>query len=143
MNITTKPSNSLHPVAIQLRFIAAGIFVPIFEELFIRGYIFRVAYQWEMQRRAGCKEPLAEVLDGMSIDAVAPGAWSYGAIAISTVAFVVGHHTTEWLAATAFGLLMAWLWIQRRDLLSCIVAHGTANMALAAYVWNTGEWGLW
>ena len=38
---------------------------------------------------------------------------------------------------------MAGLWIVRRDLLSCIVAHGVTNVVLACYVRATGAWALW
>jgi len=129
--------------AFSLRMAAAVLLVPLLEELFLRGYVLRLAYQWDTRRRQGSPEPLATALDEMSIETVAPGSWSWAAVAVSTLAFVLGHQVAEWPAAVAFGLLMAWLWIQRRDLLSCVVAHGTANLVLAVYVWRTGEWGLW
>ncbi|NTU60611.1 MAG: CPBP family intramembrane metalloprotease, partial [Deltaproteobacteria bacterium] len=31
----------------------------------------------------------------------------------------------------------------RKDLLSCVVAHGVANVSLALFVRQTGWWGLW
>ena len=74
---------------------------------------------------------------------VGPGAWSWPAVAISTAAFTSGHHLHEWPAAMAFGSLMAWLWILRKDLIACIVAHSVTNIALAFYVLKTGNWHFW
>ena len=64
-------------------------------------------------------------------------------MAISVAAFTLGHSPPEWPAAAVYGLLMTGLWIIRRDLLSCVVAHAVTNIALAFYVRSTGQWGLW
>lgn len=127
-----------------LRIVAASLVVPVFEELFIRGYIFRVALQWDDNRRVqGPKKALNTALDNCHIKDVAPGAWSMAAIAISTIAFSAGHMLMEWPAAIAYSLLMSALWIIRKDLLSCVVAHGITNLGLALYVYFTGQWGFW
>ena len=129
--------------AFLLRFISASLVVPIFEELFIRGYVFRVALQWDMARRKKVKEPLLEALDNSNINNVKPGAWSIWAIIISDIVFALGHSPSEWLAAMAYGTLISILWILRKDLFSCMIAHGTTNLVLAVYVYKTGKWGLW
>jgi membrane protease YdiL (CAAX protease family) len=109
----------------------------------MRGFIFRLAYQWDMARREGVEEALATALDERSVAEVSPGAWTFAAASISTVAFTAGHQMREWPAALAFGALMIGLWVWRKDLLSCIAAHGVANVGLALYVRSTGAWGLW
>ncbi len=129
--------------AFALRLVAATLLVPVFEELLMRGYLLRLALQWDEARRAGESEALPVALDERSILDVAPGAWSGWAVVLSTLAFTAGHAVPEWPASVAYGLLMAGLWIWRRDLLTCIVAHGVTNLTLAAYVWSTGSWGLW
>ncbi len=129
--------------AFFLRLTAAGLLVPIFEELMMRGYIFRLALQWDQERKSGNPAPLHTALDDRSINDIQPGAWSWPAIFIATVVFAAGHHTSEWPAAIAYGLLMSWLWVNRKDLLSCIVAHGVTNVALAMYVLFTGHWQYW
>ncbi len=127
-----------------LRIVAASLIVPVFEELFIRGYIFRVALQWDENRRAqGAGKALDTALDHRHIRDVAPGAWSVAAIAISTIAFSAGHLVVEWPAAIAYSLVISALWIIRKDLLSCVVAHGITNLGLALYVYFTGQWGFW
>ena len=129
--------------AFLLRLGAAGLLVPVFEELMMRGFVFRLALQCDIARKEGEPAPLQCALDERSVNEVVPGQWSWLAIAISTAVFVSGHQIEEWPASIAFGLLMSWLWVYRRDLLSCIVAHATANVALAFYILGTGHWHLW
>lgn len=126
------------------RLAASGFLVPIFEELAMRGLLLRGVVQWQEARAAGAEKPLEEVLDRRSVNEIAPGAWTPLAVALSTLVFMASHDpATEWPAAAAYGALMAGLWIVRRDLLSCIVAHGVTNLALACYVRATGAWALW
>ncbi len=126
-----------------LRLAASGGVVPIFEELLFRGYLLRAAVQWDRARRRGSEDAFGEAYDRRSVVEVAPGEWTPLAVAISTLAFAMGHSAGEWIAALVYGLLMAGLWVLRKDLLSCVVAHGATNVALALYVLYTGSWGLW
>lgn len=126
-----------------LRFVAAALLVPVFEELMMRGFIFRLAFQWSEARKMREEQSLQVALDERTINDVRPGDWSWPAVIISTLAFASGHQVYEWPAAVAFGLLMALLLIVRRDLLSCIVAHSTTNICLAIYVIKTDSWHLW
>lgn len=126
-----------------LRMLAATLLVPLIEEILIRGYILRLAFQWWDARKKNEAEPLHSALDEKTIDDVAPGAWSWMAVVISTLVFTAGHHFCEWPAAIAYGLLMATLWILRKDLICCIVAHGVTNLSLAVYVVKTGSYHLW
>lgn len=126
-----------------LRLAAASLLVPVFEELFMRGYIFRVALQWDEARRQKEKRPFEKALDRRCLNDVAPGAWSPMAVAVSTIAFALGHGMAEWPASIVYGLIMMGLWITRKDLLSCVVAHATTNFALAWYVRLSGQWQFW
>jgi membrane protease YdiL (CAAX protease family) len=130
-------------MAFWLRAAAATLPVPIFEELVMRGYVLRFAVQWDRARHSGVSRALGETLDNRSIDEVEPGAWTPLAVLISTGIFTLGHTTPEWPAAMGFGLLMAGLWIVRKDLLSCVIAHAVTNLGLAVYVRTTGHWALW
>ncbi len=129
--------------AFILRLLAASLIVPVFEEYLMRGYIFRVALQWDELRKQKIRSAIHDALDNRCIDDVAPGAWSVMAVVVSTVAFTVGHLTVEWPAAIVYSVLMSLLWIVRKDLLSCMVAHGVTNFTLALYVYYTGNWGFW
>lgn len=126
-----------------LHLAAAGLVVPVFEELVMRGYVLRLAVQWERVRSAGLSPVWGHVLDRESIGEVEAGAWTRRAVLASAVVFALGHAPGQWPAALAYGLLMAGLWIVRKDLLSCIVAHGVTNVTLALFLRQTGYWGLW
>ncbi|MBU1196588.1 MAG: CPBP family intramembrane metalloprotease [Proteobacteria bacterium] len=130
--------------AFILRLIAASLIVPVFEEVFIRGYVLRAALQWDQNRKnTQISSPLGQMLDHDTIADVPPGAWSVMAIVISTLAFTAGHLPSEWPASVAYSVLMSILWIMRKDLLSCMVAHGITNLALGIYVYFSGNWGFW
>jgi hypothetical protein len=126
-----------------LRLVAAGALVPVVEEQLLRGFVLRFVVQWQEARRAGATDALGVALDRRSVNDVRPGAATPLAVAVSTVAFAAGHAVHEMPAAAVYGLLMAALWIVRRDLLSCVVAHAVTNVALAFYVRGTGDWLLW
>ena len=126
-----------------LRLFCAGLLVPFFEEIMMRGFIFRLALQWDSLRKYQTEETLQTVLDEHSINDVEPGQWSWLAVIISTLFFTAGHAMHEWLAALTFGLLMAFLWAYRKDLVACITAHAVANTVLAFYVFTTGNWHYW
>lgn len=132
-----------NPVAFCLRLFAASLLVPLFEEILMRGYIFRLAYQWDCERKRKNDKSLYSALHDRSINNVEQGAWSIPAVIISTIAFTAGHNLEEWPAAFIYGLLMAFLWIKRKDLIACIAAHATTNFTLGLYVYFTKQWGLW
>ncbi len=131
-----------------LRLISASLVVPVFEEIVMRGYVFRFVLQWDQIIRNKIKKQkinsyLLKVLDESNISVVRPGAWSVPAVLISSIIFAAGHTVPEWPAALAYGILISILWIIRKDLFSCIIAHATTNLTLALYVYFTGHWELW
>jgi CAAX prenyl protease-like protein len=130
-------------LSFALRMVAAGLLVPVFEELMMRGYVFRLALQWGRERSKGTAQAFQTALDERSLEEVKPGEWSWIAVAVSTLVFTAGHGMPEWPACIAYGLLMCALWVWRKDLVSCIVAHATTNIVLAVYVWTSGNWQYW
>ena len=130
-------------LSFALRLVAAGLLVPVFEELMMRGYVFRLALQWDKERGMGTGQPFHAALDERFLDEVKPGEWSWAAVGISTLVFTAGHGMPEWPASIAYGLLMCALWAWRKDLVSCIAAHATTNIVLAVYVLRTGNWQYW
>ncbi len=141
--ITQETTEEWSNLGFFLRVISASFIVPVFEEFFIRGYIFRFSFQISETIKKKIKHPFLYTLDNSNINDLNYSDWNIWAIIISTIIFSIGHHTSEWPACIAYGLLMSGLLIIRKDLLSCIVAHGTTNMMLALYVKHTGQWGLW
>ncbi len=126
-----------------LRLLAVGALVPLAEEQLMRGYLLPLIVLWERERRAPGQGAFDRAFNAGSIHTLEPGAWSPLAVAGSTLAFAVGHAPEEWLAASAYGLVMATLWIMRKDLLSCVFAHAATNVGLAIYVGASGRWELW
>ncbi len=129
--------------AFWLRFAASGFLVPLFEEWLMRGLVFRMVLQWEHRIRLGQPRAFFHVMEKDNIASVIPGQWSIWAMAVSSLIFALGHGMEQWLAAFAYGLLMGLLWVIRKDLVSCMVAHGVTNMGLAFYVLYSGCWKLW
>lgn len=129
--------------AFALRLAAATLIVPLIEELLFRGYILGLVTQWQAARAAGVKQPFGAALDKQSVHEITPGAWTWVAVAISSVVFAAGHAPIQWPAAIAYGVLMSMLWIARRDLIAPITAHAVTNFVLYIYVYTTGSWGLW
>jgi hypothetical protein len=140
---TTEQGQPWSTTAFVFRLFSAGFVVPLFEELMMRGFIFRLALQWDTLRKNRVDSPLHRALDEHSVNQVLPGAWSWTAVLLSTLAFTSGHALPEWPAAMAYGLLMSLLWINRKDLVACIVAHAVTNIALALYVFATKNWQYW
>jgi CAAX protease family protein len=129
--------------AFYLRTTASTLVVPVFEELFMRGYVFLLVLQWDRERKKGTSEPLDKTLNELSIWDVRQVSWNLPAIAISTLAFTLGHQFSEWPASIAYGTLMAILLVVRKDLWSCMAAHATTNLCLALFVNFTGSWQYW
>jgi membrane protease YdiL (CAAX protease family) len=129
--------------AVALRIVAATLVVPFIEELLFRGYLLGVVTQWQRARASGAADPLGVALDRSSVREIEPGAWTWLALIVSSAAFALGHAPAQWLAASAYGLLMAALWIARRDLVAPIAAHATTNLVLYLYIYFSGSWGLW
>lgn len=130
-------------VALAARLGAATLLVPVFEEMAMRGYIFRLALQWGRARAAGEESALSHAMHECSVDDVAPGDWSWPAVIVSILFFTAGHAVYEWPASIAYAALMAHLLIFRRDIFSCIVAHAVTNFTLGLYVLYTGKWMYW
>ena len=126
-----------------LRIAAAILVVPLAEELLFRRYLMGLVVQWTGARLARQDDPIGEVFETRSVLDLAPGAWTWGAVLVSSLAFALGHAPAQWVAASAYGALMALCWIQRGDLVTPIAAHATTNLVLYVYVYASGNWGLW
>ncbi len=125
-----------------IKLISITALVPIFEELLMRVYFFRLAHQWYLYRKEH-KETLYHVLHERSLNSINPGEWSFFALLFSTFVFAIGHSFVEWPSAFLYGPLMVSLWIIRKDIISCIVAHGFTNLVLGIYVYTTANWNYW
>ena len=119
-----------------VRLLAAGALAPLAEELLMRGYLLRLLVTWERERRVAIPGAFNRAFHSRSIYALEPGAWTPLAVLGATTVFAAGHAPAEWLAASAYGLVMATLWIVRKDLLSCVVAHAATNLVADGLMTN-------
>ena len=108
---------------IACRVLAAVLTVPIAEELAYRGYLLR-----RLTSPRFAAVPLSEV--------------RWPAIAVSAAAFGVTHGVM-WLPGIAAGLAYGGLAVRTGKFGEAVVAHGTTNALLAAYVLMFGQWQLW
>jgi len=107
---------------VALRLIGLVVLVPLVEELFWRGFLARwlISAEWE-------EVPLGR-FNGLSFLVV-------------TLLFTSAH--PEWIAAAVYCALLNGLLYWKKDLWSCIVAHGVSNLLLGIYILGTGAWWLW
>jgi len=131
------------PRTFYLRLAAATLLAPVFEELLVRGYLFRLALQWQRAKKKGSHSPLSEALDDCDVADIAPGDWSLLAVLLSSLLFALGHRSFEWPAAMVYGVLLSLLWMVRKDMVSLISAHAVTNACLCLYIRHTGQWALW
>ncbi len=107
---------------LAIRFLGIALLVPIVEEVFWRGFLWRWigGNNWK-------QEPM--------------GQFSWGSFLWVTGLFTLAH--PEWFSAIAWCVLINLLFVWKKDLWNCIVAHCVSNALLFAYVLTTKSWTLW
>jgi exosortase E/protease (VPEID-CTERM system) len=108
---------------IAFRVAAAGLTVPLAEELAFRGY-------------------LARRIVARQFDEVGFSQLTLVSIAISSLVFGL-MHGRQWLLGLVAGLAYALLLRRRGRMGDAVVAHAVSNLLLAAWVLARGDWGLW
>lgn len=109
-----------------LRFVRAVVVVALVEEIFWRGFVMRLALDWEGDY---WQQPFGR------------GSWlSY---AVVTGLFIFAHAPVDWVGALVYGSLTYLLCIWSRNLGACVVMHAMANLLMALYILATGKNGLW
>lgn len=112
------------PLILCGRFFGYAIVTPIFEELFIRSFVMRIAEVWESDRDFR-DVPLAE--------------YSARSLAITTVVFSLGHVPWEWWVCVPWVVLSSVWFYHRKSLSSVMLVHGVTNGALMALAIWGGE----
>ncbi len=105
-----------------VRMLGLSLFVPIFEELMLRGWLMRVV--------------------------VSPNLWRVPFGRVTTAAIVVGTAFPmlthpEKLAALVWFSLVTWLMVHTKNFWDCVTAHAVTNFLLGVYVLWFGAWHLW
>jgi uncharacterized protein len=111
---------------IVLRFLRMTVVVAIAEELFWRGFLWRLL-----------SEPYRDFHQG------AFGQWRWQALAAVVPMFALAHFGPDLMVAAIWCLLVSWLYVRTRSVGACIVAHAVSNFLLGIYIMVTQQWGLW
>ncbi|MEK6237983.1 MAG: CAAX prenyl protease-related protein [Planctomycetales bacterium] len=107
-----------------IRFLGLVLLVPIMEEFFWRGFLWRFIQEpddWATQ-------PF--------------GSWDRAAAILTTLAVMLAHPPGEWLAALVWFSLVTWLMLRTKNIWDCVVAHAVTNLLLGVYVLSTNNWHL-
>lgn len=107
---------------LSFRFVGYVFIVPIFEELFIRSFLWRF------------------IIDP-DIKSVAVGDYTAFAFWGTALLFALSHN--EWIVAFFYALILNFFLIMKKDIKLCMIAHGFSNAILIAYVLISGKWFLW
>lgn len=107
----------LVPIVLGLRLFGYALVTPVFEELFIRSFVMRVAEVWETDRDFR-DEPI--------------GRYSAQSLVATTVVFCLGHVPWEWWVCVPWLVLSSLWFYRRRNLTALMVVHGVTNGALLA-----------
>jgi CAAX protease family protein len=108
---------SLVALVLGLRLFGYALVTPIFEEIFIRSFVMRIAEVWETDRDFR-DVPLAR--------------YSARGLVISSVIFTIGHVPWEWWVCVPWVVLSSLWFYHRKSLSSVMLVHGVTNAALLA-----------
>lgn len=115
---------ALYWATVGARFLRLVIVVPLLEEIFWRGFLFRY-------------------LVNERFTAVAFGTFSWVSFVIVTLAFGFSHSRPDWIAALVTGALYNVVAYRTKSLASCVVAHAVTNLLLGLWIMATRQWGFW
>ncbi len=109
------------PLVLGLRLFGYAIVTPLFEELFIRSFVMRMADAWEVQDFRDL--PIAR--------------YSLRSMLVTIVIFTAGHVPWEWWVCVPWVFLSNLWFYYRKSLSSVMLVHGVTNAALLALaVWG-------
>jgi CAAX prenyl protease-like protein len=106
---------------LALRLFGYALVTPIFEELFIRSFIMRIADAWEVDDFRNL--PIAR--------------YSARSLLVTTVIFTAGHVPWEWWVCVPWVVLSSLWFYYRKSLGAVMLVHGVTNGALLALaIWG-------
>ncbi len=108
---------------IAVRVLESAILVPVFEELFWRGWLMRYAIRPDFE-----SVPLGR----------------YTAVSFWAVALLfAAEHGPYWEVGLIAGVAYNWWLVRTRNLADCVLAHAVTNALLAGYVLVFNQWQYW
>ena len=113
--------DALVPIVLALRLFGYAIVTPIFEELFIRSFVMRMADAWEV-----------EDFRDLSI-----ARYSLRSMIVTVIVFTMGHVPWEFWVCVPWVFLSNLWFYYRKSLSAIMLLHGTTNAALLALaIWG-------
>jgi len=106
-----------------LRLFGYAFVTPVFEELFIRSFVMRMADAWEVEDFRDL--PIAR--------------YTARSLAVTVVLFTAGHVPWEWWVCVPWVLLSSLWFYYRKSLSAVMLVHGVTNGALLALAIWGGE----
>ncbi len=97
-----------------VRLTGSCIVIPILEELFFRSFLMRFLINQDFLK-------------------VELGAYNFVSFWGTVIVFALLHLKAEWIVAAISGILYGLYLIRSKNLVGCIVAHGTTNFLLLIY----------
>jgi CAAX prenyl protease-like protein len=108
---------------LALRLFGYAIVTPIFEELFIRSFVMRLADAWEVEDFRDL--PIAR--------------YTRRSMIVTVVVFTLGHVPWEWWVCVPWIVLSNLWFYHRRSLSAIMLVHGVTNASLLALaIWGGG-----
>jgi uncharacterized protein len=107
----------LVPLVLGLRLFGYALVTPIFEELFIRSFVLRIADVWESEHDFR-DQPIAR--------------YGLRSLVVTTVVFCLGHVPWEWWVCVPWFVLSTLWFYHRKNLTALMLVHGVTNGALLA-----------
>ena len=110
---------SLMPLAVGLRMLGYGLVTPVFEELFMRSFVIRVAEVWGSQK---------------DFRDVPIGFFSWKSFIAVVVIFTLAHVPWEYWVMVPWAVLST-LWLYaRRHLMAVVILHAATNASILIFV---------
>lgn len=116
---------ALVPTILALRMFGYALVTPLFEELFIRDFVMRIADVWDSERDFR-DQPLAR--------------YTLRSLVVTTVVFSLGHVPWEWWVCVPWVVLSSLWFYYRKSLSAVMLVHGVTNAALLILAIWGGDW---
>jgi uncharacterized protein len=111
---------------VGLRVLRAAVVVALAEELFWRGFLWRM-----------CSDRFRD----FSVVPFAQKSWL--AFAAVMGGFVFQHTKPDYAASVIYCSIISLLYLRTKSVGACVIAHGVSNLLMSIYILRTGQWGLW
>jgi CAAX prenyl protease-like protein len=112
--------------AVVMRFLRMVVAVAFAEELFWRGFLWRMI-----------SDPYRD------FSGVPFAQWNWKSLVAVVALFTLAHTGPDRAAAFLYALIISGVYLRTRSVGACVLAHAVSNLILGVYVMMTRQWGFW